>query len=64
MPWGFSLTPTCFFKEFKMENEKQPSLWESLKAKTKEALAPYQMGEASNKVHQIYTQQQGQKDGK
>lgn len=36
--------------------KKEPSLWDSIKAKTAEAVAPYQMGVPSNKVHQIYSQ--------
>jgi len=47
-----------------MPKPKEPSLWESLKAKTTEALAPYQMGSPTNKVHQIYTQQQPPKGTK
>lgn len=40
------------------DKAKSPSLWDTIKTKSTEALAPYQMGEASNKVHQIYTQPQ------
>jgi hypothetical protein len=43
------------FKRKFME-KKEPSLWDSIKAKTAEAVAPYQMGVPSNKVHQIYSQ--------